>query len=916
MDRRWLKRFIVLLGFVGAMPLSTFTWAADKVTSYVGCESRLFLPMAPSEKIGKFPLGEYRRLIEGDRSSRKNLRIETVGDDLADPVIEVSDRERVLNIPRRYLARAPHQEIQNWIKRLLVGSKLHPYNVSTDESLGDRVGDQFILRSAQTEGIKAAIEAQRRGQKKFLYVAPTATGKTQVIVEVLDYRLQHSSKKLHIVTADQVHLIKQLTHSLELGLKTPAQIITWGGDNSSQRLGDLIENVRASSAPVVLVTTIQSLKNRFREEYGDFDQVDGRGLRSLFSVLGTLAYDETHHMGAEEAQELTTLLMAYPSSEVFLFGTTATPLHHDVAITDLYDNRGFWAYLDTAETYFDRDAMIERPLSSILDQLAAAIDSGDLTPFDEFHILIPEKMLAGQMGEIFITSREDANEGVGFLQRVDKKAFPEIEQELLPLFKKHKRGFISVATIKEADELAEFLNKSENIKSRKFAAFHSDLSRSGQNEIENDFREGRIDYLVTIRKLDEGMDYPDLSLYIDLNRSVGIRQLVQRLGRILRLHENKEMVDIAVMTDMTDTDMRETLMLMEGMLERRFSGGVHNVGPYREQEHINLSELGRIITEIKKFWEKRQFMNKEEFLAWVKENNIRSGLDFQKRFGAGGDRPANVPSDPRNFYDMSWSEITGNLPWKEKSLAFMDRVEFMAWVKANKITSSKDFDRRFGAGGDRPASVPANPRGFYDMSWSEITGNLPSRDKSRRFMDKENFLAWVKANEITSISDFKRRFGAGGDRPADVPAHPRRFYGMSWSEITGGPTRRDRSTFMSKERFLVWAKANKITSVRVFKEGDWPADVPSDPQKFYDMSWTEITGNLGRRDASHFMSKENFLAWAKANKINSGRDFFRRFGRLRSGRPASVPFYPQSFYNITWPEITGKKGFSTGKVKK
>jgi hypothetical protein len=43
---------------------------------------------------------------------------------------------------------------------------------------------------------------------------------------------------------------------------------------------------------------------------------------------------------------------------------------------------------------------------------------------------------------------------------VDRRAFPEIERELLYLFRKHQRGFISVGTIAETNELADFLNKS------------------------------------------------------------------------------------------------------------------------------------------------------------------------------------------------------------------------------------------------------------------------------------------------------------------------------------------------------------------------------------------------------------------------------------------------------------------------
>jgi hypothetical protein len=77
------------------------------------------------------------------------------------------------------------------------------------------------------------------------------------------------------------------------------------------------------------------------------------------------------------------------------------------------------------------------------------------------------------------------------------------------------------------------------------------------------------------------------------------------------------------------------------------------------------------------------------------------------------------------------------------------------------------------------------------VPWSELTGNISNVQKAANKMSEKQFRKWWKRNKVRSVSDFITRFGPGGARPPDVPSAPDKFYGIPWSEFTGtAPGRR------------------------------------------------------------------------------------------------------------------------------
>ncbi|GMO15346.1 MAG: excinuclease ABC subunit UvrB [Mycoplasmoidaceae bacterium] len=98
-----------------------------------------------------------------------------------------------------------------------------------------------------------------------------------------------------------------------------------------------------------------------------------------------------------------------------------------------------------------------------------------------------------------------------------------------------ERTFITVITIKMAEELSMFLHE----KGHKVAYLHNELDTIQRSAILNDLRRGKIDSIVGINLLREGIDAPEVSLVVvfdadkpGLFRST--KSLIQTFGRAAR----------------------------------------------------------------------------------------------------------------------------------------------------------------------------------------------------------------------------------------------------------------------------------------------------------------------------------------------------------------------------------------------
>jgi RNA polymerase primary sigma factor len=115
---------------------------------------------------------------------------------------------------------------------------------------------------------------------------------------------------------------------------------------------------------------------------------------------------------------------------------------------------------------------------------------------------------------------------------------------LLPAIEQASRTLVFTESIEAAREIAARLSGSGRITA---TALHSQLGRDERKDLLGRFKAGHIRAVVAPRVLDEGVDVPEADLAIIAASSKTRRQMVQRMGRVLRRKADGRLARFAVL---------------------------------------------------------------------------------------------------------------------------------------------------------------------------------------------------------------------------------------------------------------------------------------------------------------------------------------------------------------------------------
>ncbi len=143
--------------------------------------------------------------------------------------------------------------------------------------------------------------------------------------------------------------------------------------------------------------------------------------------------------------------------------------------------------------------------------------------------------------------------------RTAKNQIDDLIGELRAQIKKDQRTFVTVMTIKMAEDLTEYLKE----RGIKVAYLHNELKTLERALIINDLRRGKYDCVVGINLLREGLDVPEVSLVciFDADKPGFFRSdksLIQLVGRAARNVEGRVIMYADAVTDAMRTAIGET----------------------------------------------------------------------------------------------------------------------------------------------------------------------------------------------------------------------------------------------------------------------------------------------------------------------------------------------------------------------
>jgi superfamily II DNA or RNA helicase len=340
------------------------------------------------------------------------------------------------------------------------------------------------LRDYQAEAIDAVERRRGHGERHALVVMATGLGKSMIANQLMANELRRNPYQEVLVLAHMNDLVRQLEQSSWSQLPKDVSTHLWtDGEKPAYRGGVVFATWQSVAAAV---------------------QRGEEGLRGRF---GLVIVDEAHHAPSEAFSRLLSDL-----EPNFLVGLTATPWRGDDR--DLRTLFGEPAYTCDIVTGMQRGflaAVDYRMLTDGIDweEVSRASQQG-LTVSDlNRHLLVPER-------------------DIGMVESICAK-MSEMEEP---------RALAFCRSIEHAERLQP-LFAARGIRA---ALMHSKLPRELRFKNLSAFRLGKIDMLISIEMLNEGIDVPDVNLVAFMRVTHSRRIFLQQLGRGLRVSPNKKKV--------------------------------------------------------------------------------------------------------------------------------------------------------------------------------------------------------------------------------------------------------------------------------------------------------------------------------------------------------------------------------------
>lgn len=314
---------------------------------------------------------------------------------------------------------------------------------------------------------------------------------------------------------------------------------------------------------------LQLARARFGAEFsvgalGDSNRADWRSHRVIVGIVHSVARDENRHaMGSPRARSVLIADECHRYGADFFAGALDERISFRLGLTATYARRdtGNADYLDP---YFGgvcyrmgyRRAALDEVVAHFKVALVAVdLPSGDRHAYDRardqafeardwlvFNDLVAREPFGAFMKDVAdLAEVRDAygspqarrylanfNESRRILAETVTKRRRLVE--LAPAFKAADRSLVFTRTIDATEDGAAVLRK-QHVEAR---ALHSELGRTDREALFRAFAAGGVRAVVAAEILNEGVDVPEADLAVILAASSSRRQMVQRMGRVLR----------------------------------------------------------------------------------------------------------------------------------------------------------------------------------------------------------------------------------------------------------------------------------------------------------------------------------------------------------------------------------------------
>jgi DNA phosphorothioation system restriction enzyme len=407
------------------------------------------------------------------------------------------------------------------------------------------------LRPYQQQAIANWFANQGRGTLKMA----TGSGKTITALVIAAELYQKIQLQALLVVCPYRHLVKQWERECQKFGLVPVlafeSVRAWQGSLSTQ-----LYNVRSGHQPFLTVITTNAT-------------LMGQGLKSqipFFPPKTLIVGDEAHNLGAQRLEA------SLPRNIGLRLALSATPERY-------FDDRG-------TQALFNYFGQVLEPEFTLKD----AIQQGALVHYLYYPILVeltePEievyAELTSKIGRAIAIGGDEDNDNLTALlmQRArligaaanKLEALRDIMRSRLDTT--HTLFYCGDGSVEDdlSDESQRQLQAVAQILGKEMgygvATYTAETPLDEREDLRREFELGQLPGLVAIRCLDEGVDIPAIQTAVILASSGNPRQFVQRRGRILRSHPNKQRATLFDMIVLPPDLGRETLEIERNLLRK------------------------------------------------------------------------------------------------------------------------------------------------------------------------------------------------------------------------------------------------------------------------------------------------------------------------------------------------------------
>lgn len=368
------------------------------------------------------------------------------------------------------------------------------------------------LRPYQREAVEAVRRARAAGHTRLLVVAPTGSGKTYVLAQLVADALAAGERVLLLVHRQE--LVDQLAERIRRAIPD-----AWLGIEQAARRADPLSRVIVGSVP-----TLAARGGRRLDRLGRF---------------GLVLLDEAHHAVAATFQALLRRLGCFTPGGPALVGATATSMRGDgVGLGHIFQSIAH-----------------ETPLPALMAD-------GTLCPLRAYTI---------DTGVALDHVRQRGGE---FVEEELAHAVNTPARNALAVraYQAHAAGRRAVAYAVDRQHVHD-LARQFQLAGIPAAPLTGDLPRALRADRLAAFRQGALQVLVNCEILTEGIDLPEIACLVGCRPTASILLLTQIVGRCLRPHPGKTDAIYLDLVDTTRTHRLQTLATLAGLPPKvRFRG--------------------------------------------------------------------------------------------------------------------------------------------------------------------------------------------------------------------------------------------------------------------------------------------------------------------------------------------------------